>query len=425
MKNIKFLILILTLGFFSCNNEKKIIESINNKENKNENIVETPKPKVSILNIQTKTKSQSICKKLELKDSELKMYEPYDIVTAKDGSYVYVLSNYKNNHKNIIYDKTNRSEGFYDIKELEKKKERSEESTYISIPEKVIYKITKDKKISLIKDFEYLSCDWLNSIEKKENGDLIILSNNKLLSFDGSYYKLESNSLSKEIYFDDSLIKFEDLSTGDLYPKSIFYDNKNIYYSFIYSQLYNSLNIEFIESYSLKNKIKEYLYALNEKYGYRFTINAKYISYDFNYIYESNYITYSNHNMYRNPFPYYSIYEGRPIFDISDIIKDKKEIEKVGKVMRVRKNSKGELFGLDIEKNIIWKIFPDLQKVELLAGSGNAGYKDGKVSEAEFNGLSEIDIDYDDNLYVTDTLNNAIRKITPNGVVSTFYKENL
>ncbi len=119
-----------------------------------------------------------------------------------------------------------------------------------------------------------------------------------------------------------------------------------------------------------------------------------------------------------------SMYKGKPIFSLLDIISDSEELKKTGNVFRVRENSKGELFGIDVEKNIIWKIFPDLQKIELLAGSGKAGYKDGKVGEAEFNGLSEIDIDDNDNLYVTDTLNNAIRKITPDGVVSTFYREN-
>ncbi|MFN4151817.1 MAG: hypothetical protein ACK4IX_12830 [Candidatus Sericytochromatia bacterium] len=32
-------------------------------------------------------------------------------------------------------------------------------------------------------------------------------------------------------------------------------------------------------------------------------------------------------------------------------------------------------------------------------------------------------IDSNDNIYVADTGNNAIRKITPDGIVSTFYKE--
>mgnify|MGYP001571058061 FL=1 len=119
----------------------------------------------------------------------------------------------------------------------------------------------------------------------------------------------------------------------------------------------------------------------------------------------------------------YSIYEGKPIFDITDLIKDKEETKKVGKVMCIRKNSKGDVFGLDVIKNIVWKILPKEQKVTLFAGSGKTGYKDGKGELSEFNGLVELDIDDLDNLYIADYNNNAIRKITPDAEVSTFYKE--
>lgn len=76
-----------------------------------------------------------------------------------------------------------------------------------------------------------------------------------------------------------------------------------------------------------------------------------------------------------------------------------------------------------MDKNLIWKILPNEQKIILFAGTEKAGYKDGKGEEAQFNGLSELDFDDNDNLYVADTGNNAIRKITPDGQVSTFYKE--
>ncbi|MGZ7042366.1 MAG: hypothetical protein ACXVH7_11295, partial [Thermoanaerobaculia bacterium] len=46
--------------------------------------------------------------------------------------------------------------------------------------------------------------------------------------------------------------------------------------------------------------------------------------------------------------------------------------------------------------------------------------RDGAASEAQFNGLNSIAIDSAGNLFVTDTGNNVIRKITPAGVVSTF-----
>jgi sugar lactone lactonase YvrE len=57
--------------------------------------------------------------------------------------------------------------------------------------------------------------------------------------------------------------------------------------------------------------------------------------------------------------------------------------------------------------------------VTTFAGGSN-GYKDGTGTAAEFNTLYGIAIDSQDNLYVTDTDNHVIRKITPAAVVTTF-----
>ncbi len=90
-------------------------------------------------------------------------------------------------------------------------------------------------------------------------------------------------------------------------------------------------------------------------------------------------------------------------------------------------NSKGEEIFSDIKKNIIWKPYfyeeIKIPGVEILAGNGTKGYKDGKGEEAQFNYPTGLSIDAQDNLYVADTGNNAIRKVTPDGVVTTFYKE--
>lgn len=73
------------------------------------------------------------------------------------------------------------------------------------------------------------------------------------------------------------------------------------------------------------------------------------------------------------------------------------------------------------EGHSIWKI--DIHhQLTCLAGGGKAGYRDGTGTEARFNDPSEIDLDAAGNLYVADTGNDAIRKITPEGVVTTVYK---
>lgn len=60
--------------------------------------------------------------------------------------------------------------------------------------------------------------------------------------------------------------------------------------------------------------------------------------------------------------------------------------------------------------------------VTTLAGAGVAGFADGNgvVAKFDFKTNSGMDIDSKGNLYVADIFNNCIRKITPEGVVSTY-----
>src|SRR6478672_5364626 len=69
------------------------------------------------------------------------------------------------------------------------------------------------------------------------------------------------------------------------------------------------------------------------------------------------------------------------------------------------------------ENNRISKLTPDGQ-VATLAGS-NEGFSDGQGTAAAFNTPSALAIDANGNLYVADTSNNRIRKVTPQGEVST------
>ena len=73
----------------------------------------------------------------------------------------------------------------------------------------------------------------------------------------------------------------------------------------------------------------------------------------------------------------------------------------------------------DAGNNLIRKIAPD-GTVSTFAGSGNAGADDGTSTSASFNYPTGIAVDKMGNLYVADNYNNVIRKITPAGVVSTW-----
>jgi len=78
----------------------------------------------------------------------------------------------------------------------------------------------------------------------------------------------------------------------------------------------------------------------------------------------------------------------------------------------------GNLYTADEGANMIFKITP-AGGVSTLAGNGDLGYIDGPGATASFNGPMGLVLDAASNVYVADWGNNAIRKITPAGVVST------
>jgi sugar lactone lactonase YvrE len=72
----------------------------------------------------------------------------------------------------------------------------------------------------------------------------------------------------------------------------------------------------------------------------------------------------------------------------------------------------------DTANHKIRKITPN-GVVTTIAGTGKAGAEDGNSSVASFNRPLGITIDGIGNIYVAEEKNNKIRKITPNGFVST------
>jgi sugar lactone lactonase YvrE len=78
----------------------------------------------------------------------------------------------------------------------------------------------------------------------------------------------------------------------------------------------------------------------------------------------------------------------------------------------------GTLYVADTDNHRIRRITPD-GTVSTFAGTGVAGYADGGREAAQFDGPQGLVVDRAGTVYVTDYHNNRIRRVTPDGVVST------
>src|SRR3989304_1361407 len=81
-------------------------------------------------------------------------------------------------------------------------------------------------------------------------------------------------------------------------------------------------------------------------------------------------------------------------------------------------DKEGNIYVADADNFRIRKITSD-GTITTIAGSGMRGYKDGERKTAQFMYPTGVAIDSFGNVYVCDSQNNRIRRITPEGVVST------
>ncbi len=78
----------------------------------------------------------------------------------------------------------------------------------------------------------------------------------------------------------------------------------------------------------------------------------------------------------------------------------------------------GNLYVADTGNHVIRTITPQ-GVVSTLAGNGQAGYRDGAAAQAQFNGPIGVAVDKQGRVWVADTYNDKIRMITPDGMVHT------
>jgi sugar lactone lactonase YvrE len=82
----------------------------------------------------------------------------------------------------------------------------------------------------------------------------------------------------------------------------------------------------------------------------------------------------------------------------------------------------GNVFVADTENNVVRKITPDGTVSTVAGNAGKTGDTDGTGTAALFSGPRGITVDAAGNVFVADSDNNSIRMVTPAGVVTTVVK---
>jgi DNA-binding beta-propeller fold protein YncE len=327
------------------------------------------------------------CKPIDENNLKAKLDNPVDVAVSSDGKTVYVTNSSK---------QTNGDCG-----------------TERLIDRKFIYKITEDKKISIIKTQEGYpsSCTLSQQIETDKDNNIYVSAPVIYTQAGAHGFPVIGQKIIRITNENNSSIIGDiDFSPIDLSPTAS-PGSTNLANLFV-SKEDNSVY------FTLLGGAESYRQTLNKLIS-KTEIEELYIKTSFGGSIPS--FVSKNDSLYFEPYfisPPYPVTNTQHERFISIIKFDDRKMAAIV----IKMNSKGEIIGTPYLENKISKVIPG-DKRYYIAGSGKAGYKDGKGEQAEFNNPVGLDIDAEDNIYVADTGNNAIRKITPDGTVTTFYKE--
>jgi hypothetical protein len=347
-----------------------------------------------------------------LSETKNELNYPYDIEVTKDGKTIYFKNWYN-------YPKIGNSYSDYFIGNSIK------EEKIKSLKRKVIYKLdTETKQISLFKigDNPLIYNNLGYEMEIDENGNLYIndLKNYKIIKVSPSGEIVKSFDVTPFYEYEK-----ENTHNIDSYietPYYMFYFQNNIYYISIRN------NEEYTSSDFIVNKL--YLNTGEKSLVYKeenddneipkLIINDNFMFFNLNTVLPNKLFDYGlqKYDLNKKELLYekwknisYNEFSFRSIKD------------SLHQGYGIVKNNQNKIF-LSLNSRIIEF---DIEKMsfKLYTGKKDSGFLDGNVDNALFNYVLGLAIDANDNIYVADTGNNAIRKITPDGIVSTLYKEKL
>jgi trimeric autotransporter adhesin len=95
-------------------------------------------------------------------------------------------------------------------------------------------------------------------------------------------------------------------------------------------------------------------------------------------------------------------------------------LAQLGRPSGLAVDSAGNLYIADSEKNRIRKVSPT-GVITTVAGNGMPGYigNSGQATSAQLYRPNSVAVDSSGNLYIADTQNDRIRKVTPAGLITT------